>query len=323
MPALREPQLLLQMPLARFLVLISLLVLGLNGLAPGAKARVIEVGPARAVKLPSAAAAIAKSGDVVRIDAGEYVDCAVWRADNLVIEGQGVVVIRDKVCEDKGIFVTAGANITIRSIEFAHARSSNKNGAGIRAEGANLTVDSSRFTDNENGILSGVSPKSRILIRSSVFTRNGKCDPDCTHGIYIGAIALLQVANSVFLQQYVGHHIKSRAQRTEIVGTTIKDGPTGTASFSVDLPDGGSLLLRNNVIEKGPQSENHLAAVSIGEESKRNPTVDLLIDHNMFQNTGSAKTSFVRNLTTTPAHLVANRLTGAVVALAGPGTVVP
>jgi hypothetical protein len=292
-------------------------------MAPRAEARVIEVGPARAMKLPSGAAAVAKSGDTVRIDAGDYADCAVWRADNLTIEGQGVVVIRDKVCEDKGIFVTAGANITIRGIEFAHARSSTRNGAGIRAEGANLTVENSRFTDDENGILSGANPKSRILIRGSVFTRNGKCDPDCAHGIYIGAVALLQVANSVFLAQNVGHHIKSRAQRTEIVGTSIKDGPTGTASFAVDLPDGGSLLLRNNAIEKGPQSQNHLAAVSIGEESKRNPTADLLIERNTFQNDAAAATAFVRNTTTTPARLVGNHLTGSVLPLTGPGTVMP
>ena len=196
-----------------------------------ASARVIEVGPQRAVRLPSAAAAVAKNGDRIVIDQGDYTDCAVWTARNLVIEAKGHVTIRDRVCQDKAIFVTAGTHITIRGIEFTHARSTHRNGAGIRAEGANLTVEASRFTDNENGILSGVSPHSHIVIRSSVFTGNGKCDPICAHGIYIGAIELLQVANSVFLQQMEGHHIKSRALRTELIGNTIKDGPVGTASF--------------------------------------------------------------------------------------------
>jgi hypothetical protein len=275
------------------------------------------------MKQPSTAAAVVKDGDSVIIDEGDYADCAVWRANNLVIEGKGNVTIRDKVCEDKAIFVTAGANITIRGIEFAHARATTNNGAGIRGEGANLTVENSRFTDNENGILTGPNPRSHIAIRNSVFTLNGKCDPDCTHGIYIGDVALLQVTGSTFLQQYVGHHIKSRAMRTEIVGNTIKDGPNGTASFSVDLPDGGSLILRSNIMEKGPQAENHLAAVSIGEESKRNPTDELTIERNAFVNDNAAATVFIRNMTTTAAKLVGNKLAGKVVPLSGKGTVAP
>jgi len=291
--------------------------------APVVSARTLVVDSNKELKSPSAAAAIVKNGDTVVIEPGEYTDCAVWNANNLVIEGKGDVVIRDVVCEDKAIFVTNGANITVRNITFAHARSSGKNGAGIRAMGANLTVEGSRFRDNENGILSGPSPRSRIMIRNSVFTGNGKCDPDCAHGIYIGAIDSLTVASCVFLQQNEGHHIKSRALRTEIVGNTIKDGPAGTASFAVDVPDGGSLILRSNVIEKGPRAENHIAAVSIGEESLRNATSELIIERNTFINDYNGPTTFVRNGTAFPARLIGNTLTGTVTALSGMGTVEP
>lgn len=300
-----------------------ILIVAMTSASAASPNRTYSVGPQRDLKTPSAAAAMVMDGDVVIIDEGDYSDCAVWRANNLVIEGKGNVTIRDKVCQDKAIFVTVGANITIRGIEFAHARSTTKNGAGIRGEGPNLTVENSRFSDNENGILTGVNPRSRIVIRNSIFTLNGKCDPDCAHGIYIGAVALLQITNSTFLQQYVGHHIKSRALRTEIIGNTIKDGPNGTASFSVDVPDGGSLILRANVIEKGPQAENHLAAVSIGEESKRNPTGELTIERNVFVNDIASSTTFVRNMTTTAAKLIGNKFTGKVVPLSGSGTVAP
>lgn len=309
-------------PVRAFAIVWPLLIAALIAASPCA-ARTWQVGPQRDLKNPSAAASAAKDGDTILIEQGEYADCAIWRANNLVIEGRGDVVIRDKVCEDKAIFVTKGTNITIRGIEFAHARSTNKIGAGIRGEGANLTIENSRFTDNENGILTGANPRSHIIVRGSVFTRNGKCDPDCTHGIYIGTIELLQVSNSVFLQQYVGHHIKSRALRTELVGNTIKDGPTGTASFAVDLPNGGALVMRGNVIEKGPQSENHLAAISIGEEGARNPAGELTIERNIFVNGNAASTAFVRNQTATPARLLGNKLTGKVVPLTGPGTVLP
>ena len=307
----------------RALILATATLLFTVSMPPAASARTLIVGLNNQLKSPSAAAAIVKTGDTVLIEQGDYTDCAVWNANNLVIEGKGDVVIRDRVCEDKAIFVTNGANITVRNITFAHARSTNKNGAGIRAMGANLTIEGSRFRDNENGILSGPNPHSRIVIRNSVFTGNGKCDPDCAHGIYIGAIELLGVAGCVFLQQNEGHHIKSRALRTEIVGNTIKDGPAGTASFAVDVPDGGTLILRNNVIEKGPQAENHLAAVSIGEESQHNPTSELTIERNTFINDSNGPTIFVRNGTAVPARLIGNTLTGTVTALSGLGTVAP
>ena len=307
----------------RVLIVAAAVALITVSMPRAASARTLTVGPTNELKSPSAAAAMVKTGDTVFIEQGEYSDCAVWNASNLLIEGKGNVVIRDEVCEDKAIFVTNGANITVRNITFMHARSSNKNGAGIRAMGENLTIEGSRFRDNENGILSGPSPRSRIVIRNSVFTGNGKCDPDCAHGIYIGAINALEVVSCVFLQQKEGHHIKSRALRTEIVGNTIKDGPVGTASFAVDVPDGGSLILRNNVIEKGPRSENHIAAVSIGEESQRNPTSELIIERNTFINDYDGPTTFVRNGTAAPARLIGNNFTGKGTALSGRGTVAP
>jgi hypothetical protein len=295
-------------------VLAASTVLSASGLA-----RTLEVGPQRDLKGPSDAAALANGGDSILIDPGIYTDCAIWRADNLTIEGEGDVTIRDRVCQDKAIFVISGSNVTIRAIEFAHARSSQRNGAGIRGEGTNLTIENSRFVDNENGILTGENPQSHIIIRDSVFTENGKCDLACAHGIYIGQIALLEVSNSTFFQQYTGHHIKSRALRTEITGNVIKDGAVGTASYEIDIPDGGSLVLRDNIIEKGPDAANIFAAVSIGEESDVNPTGELAIDRNTFINDNAATTTFVRNGTATTAQLSDNVIQGKVVLFTGPG----
>ena len=303
----------------KFIVVLAVsTVLSASGLA-----RTLEVGPQRDLKSPSDAAALANDGDSILIDPGIYTDCAIWRADNLTIEGEGEVTIRDRVCQDKAIFVISGSNVTIRAIEFAHARSTQKNGAGIRGEGTNLTVENSRFVDNENGILTGGNPQSHIIIRDSVFTKNGKCDPTCAHGIYIGQIALLEVSHSNFFQQYAGHHIKSRALRTEITGNVIKDGTVGTASYEIDIPDGGSLTLCDNIIEKGREAANIFAAVSIGEESNINPTDELTIDRNTFINDNAATTTFVRNRTATTVQLSDNVIEGKVVLFTGPGQVSP
>src|SRR5439155_2299778 len=50
--------------------------------------RVLTVGPTRALKLPSQAAAQAHDGDLIAIDAGTYMgDVAIWSADNLTLRG--------------------------------------------------------------------------------------------------------------------------------------------------------------------------------------------------------------------------------------------
>ena len=123
------------------------------------------VGPQRSLHAPSDAAAVARDGDVVRIDPGEYVDCAIWRANHLVLEAPaGEAHMRDRACASKAIWVISGADVTVENIAFSGARVPDQNGAGIRAEGRNLTVRHGRFFDNENGILAAAVPGSTISI---------------------------------------------------------------------------------------------------------------------------------------------------------------
>jgi hypothetical protein len=274
---------------------------------------VLTVGQGQTYALPSQAAQKARRGDVIRILPGTYQDCARWDADDLVIEGVGQdVVVAEKVCSEKGIFITSGNDITIRNVTFRAAHAQAHNGAGIRAEGANLTVEDSRFIDNENGILSGVNEASTIVIKNSLFRGNGNCIGPCAHGIYAGHIALLRVENSIFEEQHVGHHIKSRAARTEIVNNSVRDGAAGSASYLVDLPNGGSALISGNVFEKGPRSSNRRTAIAIGAEGETNPIGDILVQDNSFTNNTGVATVFVRNYPGRPITLLQNRLSGEV-----------
>jgi parallel beta helix pectate lyase-like protein len=285
-------------------------------------AATLGVGPDKAYKTPSAAAAAAKDGDHIDIAPGEYFDCAVWRANNIVIEGTAPgVVITDKTCMGKGLFVIVGNDITVRNLTLARARVPDMNGAGIRQEGRNLTVDGVKFIDNQNGILGAAEPDSTVIIRNSDFEQNGVCSPSCAHGIYFNALRLLRVEHSRFVETRQGHHIKSRAARTEVMGCDISDGPNGTASYLIDVPNGGSVLVRDNKLEKGPKAENHKAAIAIGEEGVTQPTKEILIENNFFRNNGDYQTTLVWNVTATPATLSANKLSGAITALNGDGTV--
>jgi len=300
----------------------ALALIGLMGFARASGARTLEVGPSRDLKAPSEAAAIARPGDSVIIDSGEYFDCAVWTVDHLTIEGRGSgAVITDKTCEGKALFVTRGNDISIRNLTFTRARVPDHNGAGIRAEGRNLRIEQSRFINNEEGLLAGDRPDSTIQIANSEFLRNGKCDDSCAHGIYVGKIALLRIEHSRFVETRVGHHVKSRAMRTELVDNEIMDGQEGTASYLVDIPNGGSLLMKGNRLEKGPNNSNHSAAIVIGAEGVTQRTAEISISGNTFVNDDTNSTVFVKNLTATEAMLRDNSLRGKVVPLSGDGTV--
>jgi hypothetical protein len=294
------------------------------GQCGAAHAATLIVGPDAAYKTIESVALAANSGDTVLITPGTYSNCAVWRADHLTIAGlNGTAQFSGTVCENKGIFVIDGNDITIRNIKFADARSTNGNGAGIREQGTNLTVEHSEFLNNQDGILTGVNPDSSIVIRDSVFDGNGACvTPEgCAHGIYIGHIAFFHIERSHFLNTRIGHDIKSRALRTEIVDNTIENGAHGTSSYLVDVPNGGTLLMTGNTLEKGPMSDNPSTAVAIGEEGTLQPSSGLVIRDNLFTNDGGS-TVLVRNRTVIPAQLIKNQLRGqTTVPLVGPGTV--
>lgn len=287
------------------------------------------VGPTKIFKKPSDAAAVARAGDTVRIDPGTYFDCTTWSTDNLTIEGSPRgTVLTDKICQGKAIFVVHSNNVTVRNITFQRARADDGNGAGIRAEGVNLTVEQAKFFNNQSGILGGDVDGSSIIVRNSDFDYNGSCARACAHSIYVGHIARLEVDNSRFFNTQVGHHIKSRALWTVLNGNHIEDGPEGTASYEIDIPNAGSLVMTGNVIEKGPKNQNHKAAVMIGEEGELQSTDELTIKNNVFTNDGPSplyflyRTAFVRNQTSVPAQLTGNTLKGwNVTPITGAGTV--
>jgi hypothetical protein len=271
---------------------------------------VLTVGTGQKYTAPSQVAQIVRPGDTVRIVPGTYFDCAVWTTNNITIEGTAPgVILTDKTCQGKAIFVIHANDVTVKNLTLQRARVPDGNGAGIRAEGINLTIENTRFINNQDGILAGDNPASSIKIVGSDFDHNGACSRACAHGIYVGHIALLRIENTRFFNTLVAHHIKSRAARTELVGNHIEDGPDGTASFEVDIPNGGALVMTGNVLQKGPKNENHTAAVIIGEEGVSQPTAELVFKNNIFTNDGPP-TAFVDNITATPAQLIGNSFKG-------------
>lgn len=300
----------------------------LCGLLPGAgpsSARILSVGPQHLLRVPSQAATVASNGDRIEIDPGTYADCALWRASHLTIEATGPgVVLAGRVCAESGIFIIYGSETTVRGLTFAGAHGRFHTAAGLRVYGDNLTVEASRFLNNENGILAGGTPNSVLRVVASEFRGNGSCEGACAHAIYAGRpLALLDVERCVFADTHFGHHVKSRARSTLVIGSRIEDGPAGNSSYLIELPNGGNGLIQDNVLQKGPHSDNPDVVISIGVEGVSNPTDVLIIRDNRLRSDLPGPTLFVRNSTATPAQLRGNVLEGNVVALEGPGRVEP
>jgi Right handed beta helix region len=285
------------------------------------QAATLQVGPGKQYDKPSAAIAAARPGDTVDIAPGQYYDCVDIRQDNLTIEGAGPgTVLTDTTCAGKAILIIDGNNITIRNLTLQRARVPDANGAGIRAEGGDLTVDHVHFLNNQNGILSAPNPKANIRIIDSEFVHNGTCQRACAHGIYIGQVHSLLVQHSRFFETQQGHSIKSGALLTEVIDCDIEDGPDGTSSYLIDVMHGGSLVVTGTRMEKGPKSENYGYAITIGEEGVTQPTDRIVIKDNTFINDTNHPTTFVRNVTATPAQLSNNKFTGQVRPLEGDGS---
>jgi Right handed beta helix region len=248
-------------------ILGALLVLACLAPADAGGPRTWRVGPDRELTTPSDAAAVARDGDTVLIDAGTYTgDVATWTQDDLTLRGVGGrahLRAGGESAQGKAIWVIAGDRTTVDRVELSGAAVPDRNGAGIRQEGDHLTVTRSWFHHNENGILTGAAPESDIVIERSRFFRNGAGDGQ-SHNVYVGAVRSLTVRGSWLWGADTGHELKSRAARNTVVGNLISDRDA-TASYSIDLPNGGRSLVAGNVVVQGPRSENS-ALVSYGAE---------------------------------------------------------
>src|SRR5882672_208559 len=285
---------------------------------------VLRVGAKRELKRPSAAAEIARDGDIIEIDAGIYDgDAAVWRQSRLTIRGVGGrahLRADGAQAENKGIWVIKGNETQVESVEFSGATVSDQNGAGIRLEGAGLTVRDCYFHDNENGILTGANQASDIVVEHSEFAHNGFGDGQ-SHNLYIGGVRSFTLRFSYVHHALVGHNVKSRALRNYITYNRIMDENDGRSSYAVEFPNGGLAFVIGNVIQKGPETENS-TAVSYGAEGLQHPLNELYFVNNTVANDrpGGGLFLFVK-AGADAARIVNNVFTGRGEVLSGPGEV--
>src|SRR5215469_9260713 len=111
---------------------------------------ILTVGPGLAFSTIAAAAAAANNGDTVQVQAGTYTNDFAAINKNITLQAIGGMVnlvATVQIPNGKAIFVTNG-NITINGFSFSGASVADLNGAGIRSESGNLTLDNDYFFNN-------------------------------------------------------------------------------------------------------------------------------------------------------------------------------
>jgi MYXO-CTERM domain-containing protein len=293
--------------------------------AGDAAAATLTVGAGKMYATPCAAIAAASPGDSIDVDPGSYDgDTCAWSTDNLTVRGVGGMAKIDLTGvtpnQEKGIFTITAPNATLENFELSGASISaeGNNGAGIRHQGQNLTVRGCYIHDNQDGILgapfnagNAADGTGTVVIENTEFDHNGAGD-GYSHNMYLNHYASFTLSGSWSHNAVVGHLVKTRADVNYILYNRITD-EDGTASYEIDVPNGGKTYIIGNVIQQGTMTQNP-AIITYEEEgtSPTNTSLDLFVVNNSIVNDlGSGTFLHVGADVTTPAVVENNIFVGA------------
>ncbi|MEL6359666.1 MAG: right-handed parallel beta-helix repeat-containing protein [Pseudomonadota bacterium] len=200
----------------------------------------------------------AKKGAVIDVPAGTYdlKDVKLYRDVTLRGDPEGGTIFHSAEVTDKGVLIPlTGVSLTVENVHFKDVNSWDRNGAGIRHEGKDLTVINCLFDNNEDGILATGDTDGRITITDTTFKDSGFGDGQ-SHGIYVLNAAHVEITDSTFVGTRIGHHIKSLADTTIIRDSTLDDA-AGRSSYAVDSSKGGNVTITGNTIIQSADADNY------------------------------------------------------------------
>lgn len=168
-----------------------------------------------------------------------------------------------------------GGVITLRDLDIASFNRYNPDNAAcvVPGYGNNLIINVTRahFHNTCNGILGG-QIGTTWNITGSIFEHNGNSGDSggsATHNLYLGG-QQVNMTGCWSKSCYQGHLFKSRARENNLVANRLITEQTAqetkTESFNIDVPDGGDVLLKGNIVVQEGVPENDIM-IRMGEES--------------------------------------------------------
>jgi hypothetical protein len=261
--------------------------------------------------LQQAVDAIGSGQGTIIIAPGIYQECAIQAAGSIAYKAAvpGQTVFDRQVCENKAAMVFRGQSASVDGIVFQNMHSSDQNGSGLRLELGDLVVTRSIFRDSEQGILTSNEAPLTLSVDQSTFSGLGLCANDCAHSIYAGHIARLTVTNCRFERGTGGHYVKFRGKRAMIRNNAFDDSRGTATNYLIDLPNGATGDITDNIFVQGPNKENGSALITVAPEGKSQTSAGLSISDNDAKIApGARDTVFVANWSGEQVNLGANRL---------------
>jgi Ca2+-binding RTX toxin-like protein len=262
----------------------------------------LSVGSGQQYTTIARAVAAANAGDTIAVQAGTYTNDFATINKPLTITGVGgMAKLVATVAPPNGkAILTTSADVTLDHLDISGAKVSSMNGAGVRYEGGNLTLTNDYIHDNQDGLLANPNLAGSINISRSEFSHNGAGD-GYSHNLYVGDVGSLTISDSYFHDAVVGHEIKSRAENTTITNTRVFDNG-GSASYSIDLPNGGHAVLNGNTIEQGPNTQNPVI-VAFGAEGGLHGNTSLSMTGNTVVDDAGTNSRLLMNATGATAEV--------------------
>lgn len=192
-------------------------------------------------------------GDTLLIAEGIYRTPMVIRKHHITIKGNGHVVFEKSAAHGKGFILSQGNNLTVENIECRHISVRDGNGACIRQEGKNLTLNHVYFHNSQEGILETSQEAGFIKISDSRFERlgyNGQA-----HALYTNKADIFVYQSLFIATKNQGHAIKVRGGKL-IIDSSILISLSSDDSRLIDMPNGGELSVKNSILAQGPMSVN-------------------------------------------------------------------
>lgn len=194
------------------------------------------------------------------------------------------------------VYFDKSENITFENFDIDGASTGGVGKAAIYVNGAtNLTLRNLRIhgfkAHDANGIF-GTDANTGTLRMENIelFDNGGGNGPE--HNIYIGASKLdpnftVHMTGSYSHDAYYGHLFKSRAQKNILEGNYFRGtlgGAQQAENYLVDVPNGGALTMRNNVLVKNASGDgsNGLMVTFKMEGAADTRPDSITIEHNTF-----------------------------------------
>ncbi len=200
----------------------------------------------------------APSGGMVTVAAEINGSCAVIGKPLRLVSLRGENGLRAHlaggVCMGKAPLVTTAANILIEGFEISGVAVGDGNGACVRLDPGtrNLTLRNVYCHDSQDGLLGAIA--GRLSIEDSLFVGNGFGEGQA-HGMYVSGDEAVIRRSQILASKNAGHSLKLGVRKL-LVEDSVIAALDAHNSRALDAYAGGDIVLRRDVIQQGPQSDN-------------------------------------------------------------------